>query len=59
MAAGPPASKPRKNPALFAVLFPFSDAYRAPHLPNTADEIHCDKTGGEVLDEVPAAMELL
>ena len=29
------------------------------HIPNTADEVHCDETRGETFNEVPAPMELL
>ena len=61
-AAGPPASKPRKKPALFTVSFSDPDSHRVLsrlHVPNTADEVHCDETRGETFDEVPATMELL
>ena len=61
-AAGPPASKPRKKPALFAVLFSDPDSHRVLSrlcVPNTADKVHCDETRGEAFDEVPATMELL
>jgi len=61
-AAGPPASKPRKKPALSAVLFPDSDTRRVLswfRVPNTADKVHCDKTRGKTFDEVPATVELL
>ena len=61
-AAGPPASKPRKKPALFTVSFSDPDSHRAPsrlRVPNTADKVHCDETRGETFDKVPATMELL
>ena len=61
-AAGPPASKPKKKPALFAALFPNSDAHRVLswlRVPNPADKVHCNETRGEAFDEVPATVELL
>jgi hypothetical protein len=61
-AAGPPASKPRKKPALFAVLFSnfrLLPVHLGNALPNTADKVHRDETRGETFDKVPATMELL
>ena len=61
-AAGPPASKPRKKPALFVVLFLNPDTYwllDSLRVPDTADKVHRDETGGEIFDKVPATVELL
>lgn len=60
-AAGPPASNPRKKPALFAISSSFSSCQVLSwlHIPNTADEIHRDEARGKTFDKVPATMELL
>ena len=59
IAAGPPASKPRKKPALCGVIFQLRPLPGWLRVPNAADKVHCDETRGKIFDEIPSTVELL
>ena len=61
MAAGPPASKPRKKPDLINACQEVRSLshHTGSYLPNAANEVHGNEASRKALDEVPASVKRL